>query len=799
MFDKIFADAPENTYVSLWALPNSPVYLKPIDFIRIASDADSRGSDTYYGVALRKAPGDEKNDVYGTRALWVDVDVLTLPKSTFVPSIIVHSGGGFHLYWLLKEYCTNVAKIEEANKLLAKLVEGDSCHNVNRFLRVPGTLNAKRGAICKLGQVHDYVYDIEDFETLAKLEGKAHHKIYTGDSRGYRSRSERDWAVIALLINAGASDELIRTIFISQPCGDKFRDPETNGPEYLAHTIEKARMAALSGSLVAKKSTGPTIVEMPDGYYIDGARGRKRISTFVLDPTIMLARDMSEDTSEDAIVCDVIHPNHTWKDVIFPRGAFNDRKALDKRLSLVAWTWLGRDDDVRLLLPHLLTKLEAKGLPKTAATQVLGRHRDYFVANTQCVSKDEVWTGTTGPIVFFGAARERPEILYSDVPALPGDLVNSLIQINNPAIIWPIIGWFMATPYKPLLENYELRFPVLNVYGTKGSGKTATLRVMQTLMGYKIPHMYDCATTKFVKLTLLGSTNAVPISFSEYRAHLVEQVLHYVLLAYDTGHDPRGKSDQTTVDYPLTAPFSIDGEDVISDPAAKERIIGVRMTPATVYEGTPAYKAFKSLDLTCAPRFAMGYIQHTLGLDVGRLVTFAREAVVDAFPQSLPERVRNNMIVVAVGIASFCEYTGTVLPDVQMVLGGVLSSVWSSDTGRGSVASDEFCEAVCNSVSRHKADFYYYVEDNIVWFQLATAFAWWLRARSLTRQPTLDRDAIRNQLHERNIELGVKGQYILGPKNVNNIWCYGISLRHARAANLDVPDELTMNRVIYDL
>ena len=115
MFDKIFADAPENTYVSLWALPHSPVYLKPADFIRIANDSNAEwGGDTYYGVALRKNRGDEKSDVYGTRALWVDVDVLTLPKSTFVPSIIVHSGGGFHLYWLLKEYCTNVAKIEEA-------------------------------------------------------------------------------------------------------------------------------------------------------------------------------------------------------------------------------------------------------------------------------------------------------------------------------------------------------------------------------------------------------------------------------------------------------------------------------------------------------------------------------------------------------------------------------------------------------------------------------------------------------------------------------------------------------------
>lgn len=70
---------------------------------------------------------------------------------TFVPrpSVIVDSGGGFQGFWRLQEAARleidgNVRKAEELeayNIQLEKLFGSDHCHNVDRIMRLPGTIN----------------------------------------------------------------------------------------------------------------------------------------------------------------------------------------------------------------------------------------------------------------------------------------------------------------------------------------------------------------------------------------------------------------------------------------------------------------------------------------------------------------------------------------------------------------------------------------------------------------------------------------------------------------------------------
>jgi hypothetical protein len=360
-------------------------------------------------------------------------------------------------------------------------------------------------------------------------------------------------------------------------------------------------------------------------------------------------------------------------------------------------------------------------------------------------------------------------------------------QINVPEIVWPIIGWFMATPYKTCIEAENYRFPILNLYGTRGSGKTATLRIMQRLMGYCEPRAWDCTTTRFSILAILGSSNAIPVSFSEYRASAQQTILRYVLLAYDSGHDVRGRSDQTTTDYPLTTPFTVDGEDQIADAAAMERIIAVHPSPKTIEEGTPHYRTFLELESRPLEQFALGYIQHTLKTALSTYLNQARDLVLRAFPMSLPTRVRNNMIVVVVGILSFCEYTASPLPDIGVCLEHALRSVWTPEMGRGKVAADEFIEAIVNNAARRRTDFFWRMEGaNILRFQLATAYFWWQRNRRLAGAPVLDREAIKQQLYERDVSTGDKGQYIVKPTNVDGMWAFGVDLTKAAESGLDI-------------
>ena len=64
------------------------------------------------------------------------------------PTLLNHSGGGFHCYWVLNDP-VNVSEIgldalENINRALMAGVKADGgTHNINRILRVPGTFNFK--------------------------------------------------------------------------------------------------------------------------------------------------------------------------------------------------------------------------------------------------------------------------------------------------------------------------------------------------------------------------------------------------------------------------------------------------------------------------------------------------------------------------------------------------------------------------------------------------------------------------------------------------------------------------------
>ena len=745
--------------------------------------------DVYFAPAMRKLEGMEKKDVLGTRALWVDADDPQNPQYTLPPSARVFSGHGWHLYWFLDEPNHTVSLIEGYNKMLAEDVPtGDiGCWNINRVLRVPGTVNTKGQpvAVTLKNLLPGITYKIEDFEVLRSLPDKTRHKIRTGDQRGYRSRSERDWAILTDLIIGGASDDLIRTIFTHQPCGDKSRESNLN---YLPRSIEKIRAKI--------KNTDPKsgIIEQADGYYIPNKKGTTRISTFTMTPKILL--DGSAHKAEDALVVDVVASSYIWKDVTFTRSAFTSVRKMDRECPLAAWQFLGRDDHIRRLLPYLLEKLQKEGLPKVSASPMLGLHKSrdtwYFVGDKQTIGAKEVWDGYTGPLAWLPSMKEHPELeLHTRLSDDDLQLVaKSVPLLNDDKTIWPMIGWYAAAMLKPWLEEQNYRFPILTVTGTKGSGKTTLIqRVFMPLFGQTDPKSYDAGTTRFVTLALMGSSNAVPIAFSEFRYESVEKFIRYILLSYDTGHDPRGRGDQTTVDYPLAAPYSVDGEDLVDDPAARERIIVAQLHPGAVREGSEAYETFNDFRTRIPEGFGGYYIQQVLQAlpTLRSLLDECREAIFKAFPGRLPDRVRANHIVAYFGIRLFCQVCGiTDIPSPE-VLDESISSVFDLESGRARTMVDSMIEDLVNAAYQGTQSFRYkYVPaEGVFYFQLASAHSWWLGSRRRQGRGALERDALRTQLQE--------AEYFDGKGTIDHTWMYGVKLAQAQELGLDVPTQLKTN------
>lgn len=782
----------------------TPEYLSaPPAFV----DGEIASIEVYFGPAVRSMPAATKDAVLGTMAFWVDIDNPATPMSTLPPSFTVWSGHGWHLYWLLRSMVTKIDIIEYYNKLLiADVPHADkNSWNANRLLRVPGSMNLKQPddpVRVELRRVLPIAYDLRDFDILKSLTTGDKHLLRTGDSRSFRSRSERDFRVIKSLLTAGASDELIATIFAHQPIGDKVRDKETSA-SYLTTSIENAKTAVVGGgSGDAVKEPEPSnlvaaIEEREDGFYIVTKRGESRISTFTLTPQLLLDGYMFK--SPDAIVCDVHADGRVWTDVTFPRGAFNSTRALDQVCGTAAWQWLGNDTHLRNLLPWLMRKLREQGMPQVSATPVMGLHivdgTAYFMGDRDVVSHENYWRGYSGPLAWLPSKVEHPTLDLEPraTPEHIADVARLVPLLNEPDVIWPMLGWYAATFLKPWIETQHLRFPILAASGSTGSGKTSLIqRIMLPLFGGTEPKSFDAGTTKFVILALLGGSNAIPVAFSEFRYTHAESFLRYILLAYDTGHDPRGRSDQTTVDYPLSAPFSLDGEDLIADPAAMQRLVVALLSPATVRDtGSPAYQAFRELEGTLNQGFAGWYVQQLLAKlasgELKRVLQEARSAISLEYGSKLPDRVRNNHTIALFGAYLFADAVGIVRPPTNCMTRSI-KAVFDIEHGRAKLLIDTMVEAVINhcrrsgsSITRH------YVREQdtgreILYIQLTTAHDWWLKDRRRQGRDALELNALRAQLRE--------APYFVDSKVMGTMLMYGIDILKAFQAGLEIPNTL---------
>ncbi len=123
--------------------------------VALAKAARGRGEEAFATPLPRSAPVPGKQAALPGRVLWVDVDDMRdglEPEwiETLRPHLWVASGGGLHAYWRLDRELP-AEEIESCNRRLAARVDGDlSCTDRGRIMRLPGTVNQKRGKWCRV-------------------------------------------------------------------------------------------------------------------------------------------------------------------------------------------------------------------------------------------------------------------------------------------------------------------------------------------------------------------------------------------------------------------------------------------------------------------------------------------------------------------------------------------------------------------------------------------------------------------------------------------------------------------------
>ncbi len=109
----------------------------------------------YFGVCPRVRPQGDKASVTHAPGLWADLDfkrfydgeagaLRKLSKFPLSPSWIISTGGGYHVYWQLKQAVRADAAFEGRLKGIVRTLDADpAATDRSRVLRLPGTFNHK--------------------------------------------------------------------------------------------------------------------------------------------------------------------------------------------------------------------------------------------------------------------------------------------------------------------------------------------------------------------------------------------------------------------------------------------------------------------------------------------------------------------------------------------------------------------------------------------------------------------------------------------------------------------------------
>jgi len=299
----------------------------------IAFNLCNSGIDVYIGVNPRVGKRGKKVNVHYVTAFHAEIDygtdghekptdyenydeaIKVIAKFKPQPTLINHSGGGLHCYWVLRSPVkteeAGVDELECINKYFLNQLGGDKgTHNLDRVLRIPSTYNFKlpdNPRKVRVVQKDGPVYDFDDFKTFINIEepkrkdtrgGKKSEPIknnssstwdgdidklavsdrikdliVNGNDGTYSSRSEADQAVITALVHKGVSESDIKAIFKFYPdgIGDKYKD-HSSPDEYLKYNISKA-----------KEMSNLTPAEMLDSLFISGSLSKDKNNRYQLN------------------------------------------------------------------------------------------------------------------------------------------------------------------------------------------------------------------------------------------------------------------------------------------------------------------------------------------------------------------------------------------------------------------------------------------------------------------------------------------------------------------------------------
>ena len=392
----------------------------------------------------------------------------------------------------------------------------------------------------------------------------------------------------------------------------------------------------------------------------DGELEYHNVSNFIIVPTQRIEVD-----GKEHVGCDFVTSSKSYSNELILRTAWNDRRKFMDVLPSIDLIWRGQQREIQAV-QEIVSHYD---IPVKQGTSKLGLQNGIWVTPDQIFDKDGIISDPDFVYLPVGGRGELDDKLVypltenEEFVQVLNTVYENILKLNTLDVVMPVIGWFFAAGFKPEFERKVGAFPILSIWGTKGSGKSTLLRFMWRLFGYAgglEAKLFSCTETDFVLMKLFSSTTSIPIILDEYKPHDMPRhrlmSLHRMLRrSYNGESEFRGKQDQTTVEYVLTAPLAVAGEVSLSEPALLERIVNVKMSPNDLDDEVRGhYTSVVHQDLS---PFGTRYVQFVLSTDFDQQYEIAKELTSEWLAGlTTPDRVFNNLVAVTFGFRQFIKF-----------------------------------------------------------------------------------------------------------------------------------------------
>lgn len=249
-----------------------------------------------------------------------------------------------------------------------------------------------------------------------------------------------------------------------------------------------------------------------------------------------------------------------------------------------------------------------------------------------------------------------------------------LLKINNIETIGILLGWFCAAHIRPHCMEAFREFPLLNVWGASGTGKTTTTELFMWLAGVGdkgIGQAIDApGTSRYAITAYLSTSTSVVRRVEEYNKSKISRDLYRqigdLLKASFNGNIATrgaiGKNANTTSDLnakvvqlPIDSPICYLSEQTTTVPALSARSVQLQMTPGGLAAGRPYFaplqdKARKEALLGIAKLLVYSALS-TRTEEVRDLVEAQKKYV----PEALGDRPRMCYQIVLAGLDFFLK------------------------------------------------------------------------------------------------------------------------------------------------